>query len=345
MRARRLLILFLLALLGLAALVPRGFWLTGRMPTVPLDLVTGGPAVPPVGRVWIDSDPACGVGPRTDPDDCFAILWLLDRGVEVAGIGTSFGNAPGAVVQDRMAALVRQMRAAGLELPAVHVGYPGPRDGSPEPPAVVALREALEAGPLTVLALGPLTNVAAALEGRPDLVPQVQRVVAVMGHEAGHLFHPSEGNRRGAFGHGPIFRDLNARVDIAAVNAVLALDLPLTLIPYDAGRRAEITAADLSVYALQGAVQARVAEEAQDWLGFWQREVGTEGFYPFDWVAAAYLLDPALFDCAQVRAEVRWEWALWLVPHRGLVVSPEPEGSTFYCPRTSPELKAVLLNP
>lgn len=343
----RLVILAFVTLVGALALVPRGFWWTGRTPAAPLEMVEGGPEVAMAGRLWIDTDAACGAGPQTDPDDCFAVLWLLGRGADVVGISTSFGNAPGAVVQDRMAALVAEMRKEGMAAPPIHAGFPGPRDrANPTPEAVGALRAALEAGPLTILALGPMTNLAAALDGRPDLTAKVQRVVAVMGHQEGHLFHPSEGNGRGAMlGHGPIFRDLNARVDIAAVRDVLALDLPITLIPYDAGRGAVITGRDLQLYARQGQAQGWLAATAQDWLGFWRSEVGTEGFYPFDWVAAAYVVEPQLFDCAPVRTEVRREWALWLFPLEGLVVSPATGGAALYCPKVAERLHDLLLTP
>jgi purine nucleosidase len=346
----RLVMLGLATLAAVLVLVPRTFWWTGRMPAAPMDLVAGGPEVDPVGRLWIDSDTACGAGPRTDPDDCFAALWLVGRGMEIVGLSTSFGNSPGEVVQSRIAALAGQMRRAALTVPKVHIGFAAPEVGSEtsaaEPDAVAALRRALEAGPLTVLALGPLTNLAATLEGRPDLLANVQRVVAVMGHQEGHLFHPSEGNGRGVvLGHGPIFRDLNARVDIAAVRAVLALGVPITLVPYDAGRGAVISGADLERYARTGPAQAWLAGQAQGWLGFWQDEVGTKGFYPFDWVAAGYLVAPWLFDCATVRAEVRREWALWLFPHDGLVVSPDSEGTVLYCPRVGAGLHDLLLTP
>lgn len=55
------------------------------------------------------------------------------------------------------------------------------------------LRQALAEGPLTVLALGPLTNVATALEGQPDLAGNLQRVVAVMGQRRGICSTPRKG--------------------------------------------------------------------------------------------------------------------------------------------------------
>lgn len=344
---QHLMILVLLAAVVAWTLVPSEAWWTGRVAGSDLVLTPGEAEAGPIGRVWIDTDAACGAGPRTDPDDCLAILWLLARGVEVVGISTSFGNAEGAVVAERTAALALQMRAGGLAVPPILAGHgePAGEPDNTEPAGVLGLREALAEGPLTVLALGPLTNVVAALEGRPELAGNVRRVVAVMGHEAGHLFHPSEGNGRGVMGHGPIFRDLNVSVDVAAARRITALDLPLTLIPYDAGRGALIGAADLEGFARQGPAQAWLAAEAQGWLAFWQEEVGLDGFYPFDWVAAVWLVAPGMFDCAAVRAEVRLEFAFWVWPRRGLVVEQETGARTLYCPRTAHGLQGMLLAP
>ena len=139
---------------------------------------------------------------------------------------------------ERMAGHCTKMLQDGLPVPPIFWGYGTPRDpGVVLPPGVTAICSALKAGPLTILALGPLTNVAAALEGRPDLHGNVSRIVAVMDHQPGHVFHPTEGEGTGAIlGHGPIFRDLNFSSDPDAAGAVLAMNLPEILISYDAAR-------------------------------------------------------------------------------------------------------------
>ncbi len=327
-------------------------WRTGRATLEPLNLTPGGPAVGPPERIWIDTDAACGATARVDPDDCLAIQWLVERSADVVGVSTSFGNAPGDVVAARTAALLAQIALEGLPVPPVFLGHGAPAaPGAPEPPGITALQAALEAGPLTILALGPLTNVAAALEGRRDLHRNVTRIVAVMGHRPGHLFHPTEGMGTGAvFGHGPIFRDLNVSVDPDATRAVLGLSLPVTLIPCDAARATLITSADLDALALQGAPEAWVAQTARAWLTFWNEDVGLPGFYPFDWIAAAYLTDPDQFNCATAIARMTQEWAFWLIPHESLVVEPRrgPTGKddleVLYCPETSAALHALLLD-
>jgi len=328
-------------------------WQTGRLPQAPLDLVSGGPEHSPPGRIWIDTDAACGAAARADPDDCFAILWLVVQGAEIAGVSTSFGNASGDVVTERLAALSAQMLQDGLSVPPVFRGYGAPRDaGAVLPPGVTALRSALEAGPLTILALGPLTNIAAALDGSPDLHGNVSRIVAVMGHQPGHLFHPTEGAGTGAIlGHGPIFRDLNFSSDPDAASVVLAMNLPVTLIPYDAAKGTLVTGPDLDLLASRSLSQSWVAQTSRDWLAFWNADIGLPGFYPFDWVAAAYLTHPKMFDCAKVTARIRREWTFWLMPRISLLIENsvlirDVDGvPILYCPVASPRLHDLLFAP
>lgn len=349
-RKRQLLLAAVLLAVGILVATQWDLWRTGRDDLAPLALLPGGPKVAPMDRIWIDTDAACGATPRTDPDDCLAILWLASRKADIVGISTSFGNASGEVVQARLAALATQMKRSGLPVPPIHHGHARPpsREAA-QPPGLHALRTALESGPLTILALGPLTNIAAALEGRPDRHRNVTRIVAVMGHQPGHLFHPTEGKGRNAlFGHGPIFPDLNLTADPASVPPILAMRLPITLIPYDAARTTLITAADLDTLALYSPAHRWVARSARGWLSFWNDVVGYPGFTPFDWVAAAYLVEPTLFDCAPVIARMTREWTFWVAPRASLVVEPTPTPNArppsplLYCPRANASLHAVL---
>lgn len=343
-------LLFCAVIITMIAVNP-ALWLAGRPAAAPLTLVTGGPVVAAPGRIWIDTDAACGATGRTDPDDCFAIVWLVANAANMVGLSTSFGNAPGDVVAQTVQTLENVMIQQGLKPPPVFIGHGGPEvDEDPIAPGVTALQAALQDGPLTILALGPLTNIAAALQGRPDLQANVRRIVAVMGHRQGHMFHPTEGRGHGAiWGHGPIFRDLNVAVDVDAVAAVIVMGLPMTLIPYDAATGTMITGADLDGLAGQGAAMAHVSQTARDWLAFWNNDVGLSGFYPFDWVAAAYLLHPAAFDCARVQVRISTEWAFWLLPRQSLVVRDGALTNTnppvvLYCPQTAATLHGLLLS-
>ena len=301
--------------------MPVRVWRTGERPAPPLPVVEGGPAVVMPRRLWVDTDAACGHGPRTDPDDCFAVLFLARiPDAEVAGVSAVQGNAP----LDVTARTTRRLAAM--------LGFQAGR-----------LETALREGPLTIVALGPLTNIAAALEGRPDLQRNVARIIAVMGRRPGHLFHPSEGAGGGMLlGHGPVFTDFNFEQDPQAAARVLAMGVPMTLVPYEAARQVTFTATDLGKIAATGRAGRWVAERARGWLGFWREDVGRDGFYPFDVLAAAYAVRPHLFDCALGGARVAEDERLW--GRKGLLVGPEGgEARVVYCPRVSARLHDWLI--
>ena len=314
--------------MALTLAVPFGPWRTGRTELSPLIFLPPRAAPPPARRIWIDTDAACGHGPRTDPDDCLALLALAQPGgPEIAGVSAVAGNAPLAVTLSTLKELAEQSPAIAVRSPA-------------------DLSKALEAGSLTLVALGPLTNIAAVLRNRPDLASKVERLVAVMGRRPGHAFHPTEG-APGAMllGHGPVFSDFNFAQDPQAAADILSWDFPITLIPYDAARHVEISAVDLDRFAAKGGAHAWVAERSRAWLKFWNEDIGRKGFYPFDLMAAGYVRQPQLFECAEVIAAIAKD-SLFLVPWRdqALLVAQRPveleharaARPALYCPALQP---------
>ncbi|HET8624646.1 MAG TPA: nucleoside hydrolase [Gemmatimonadales bacterium] len=335
----------LLALLTFA--LPIKEWRTGELAAPPLPVVEGGPPITLARRVWVDTDAACGAGRTTDPDDCYAILLLArSPGVELVGISTVAGNAP-LPETDR---ITRELMArVALE---AETSVPVHRGG---PAAAAALRRALAVGPLTLVALGPFTNLATALGGEPALRANVARLVAVMGRRPGHLFHPAEGQGKGGilFGHGPVFSDFNFEQDQAAAIRVLGMQPPTTLVPYDAARQLMITESDVARLREAGGAAAWVAEQSTGWVDYWEGDIGLPGFYPFDLLAGAYVLAPELFDCAPADAAIARDLRLWgqlwgpwavLVHRKGVrPVNAAARGPVVYCERVSSELHRWLM--
>jgi len=339
--------------------MPVQMWRTGRAPVATLALAPGGPVVGPAERIWIDTDAACGAGPRTDPDDCFAIALLFkSRGKHIAGISTVFGNAALFVTDKTTRVLLKQLSFGQEPAIEVQMGAAFPVDDPASlaaTPAREALREALLEGPLTIISLGPLTNIAAALDQRPELQANVKMLIAVMGHRPGHIFHPTEG-ADGAilFGHGPIFRDFNFSQDKEATARIVSMQLPLILIPYDAARTLALNDADLADLSRAGGAARWIAQRAGGWLAFWKDDIGQAGFYPFDLAAAAYVLHPASFYCATAEARVTNDgslWTSWIFSPQALLVGPDihsqNEGDAralvTYCPHARPGLKDILI--
>ena len=340
---RRRLVWTGLALVGLLLIgigtfaLPIRTWRTGELERAEFPTIRSDAATPE--RLWIDTDPTCGHGRRSDPDDCFALFTLArSDAVEIAGVSTVFGNAELDVTHAIARDVQARLAAAGHPLPPIFRGARASSEATS--PASAALASALEAGPLTILALGPLTNVADTLRSQPSLAPRVERIIAVMGRHPGHLFHPSEGRGDGVlFGHGPVFSDLNFRRDPRAVDFLLSMNVPLTLIPYEAARDTMVTPSDLERIAATGSVGSWIVQSAAGWLDYWQDEVGLSGFYPFDLVAAWYVLRPEVFQCGRGMATVDFGWApgwLWVLDDAGLFVRPAGSANTGssvnYCP-------------
>lgn len=350
-----------LVLGGMAVLtlaMPVEMWRTGRAPVAALALSRGGPVTGSAERIWIDTDAACGAAARTDPDDCFAIALLFkSRGEHIVGLSTVFGNAALAVTDSTTRALMQQLTRGEKFVIEIRKGAAFAIDDArslASTPAREALREALTEGPLTIISLGPLTNIAAALDQRPGLQTNVKTLIAVMGHRPGHIFHPTEGAGGATLlGHGPIFRDFNFAQDKEAAARIVSMHLPLTLIPYDAARNLMLTDSDLKALSRAGGASKWIAERAGGWLAFWKNDIGQSGFYPFDLTAAAYVLHPASFDCATAQARVTSDdslWTSWFFRSQALLVGPihspgEDDQSTqvTYCPRAQPSLKHILI--
>lgn len=190
----------------------------------------------------------------TDPgvDDAVALLLAATSPeVELLAVTTVFGNVDlartttNALRLRALAGLGRLPVAAGAARPLVHPyhrrtgswhgpdGLGGqadllpPPDGAPHPLGAVSLMAGLlrcAAAPVTLVAIGPLTNIALLLAVHPELAARIERIVIMGGHlEAGAS------------------PEFNISSDPEAAHRVLAEeDLPTTLVPLDLTLRATI---------------------------------------------------------------------------------------------------------
>jgi pyrimidine-specific ribonucleoside hydrolase len=274
--------LLLVALLGCRKPTPMA-------PEAPTPTPRTRPAVAPL-PVWIDADPSVGVEHR-DVDDGLALLQALrSEELTVRGVSTVFGNAPLAQVDP----VARELLAAWAPGLPVHTGAAEP--SLAPTPASEALAEALDRERLTVLVLGPATNLAAVLHARPDLVPRVREVIAVAGRRPGQRFTTGTTNPRG-------HRDLNFEQDPAAFQVLLDAGVPLVLAPFELSSKVWLEMDFLDQLAA-GADAGRLVPPARAWLGLWQERYGVQGFNPFDTLAIGHLVHPELLTCAPMLARI-----------------------------------------
>jgi purine nucleosidase len=268
-------------------------------------------------RILLDCD--------TGIDDALALLFLaplVKAGeIDLVAVGTVHGNvAPetGALNTLRVleSAGVRDVPVAvGAARPmaqAVHladqvhgidglgeVGLPEPAGrpvGISAPEQIVRLARA-HPGELTLLAIGPLTNLAIALLLEPGL-PRMFREVVIMG---------------GAFGHqGNVTSHAEANIwhDPEAAELVLAAGWPITLVPLDVTHATVLDGAWLDRLAAGDTAEARFATRILAFYAeVYQRSLGSRGVVIHDALAAMLALEPALGEYATrpVRVELRGE--------------------------------------
>ncbi len=175
-----------------------------------------------------------------DIDDAFALgLLLASPEIELVGISTAWGDTP-----LRVRLVQRFLHEAGGRGIAIGQGIVTtsttgfsqarwarrwPAGDAPVASSVELLLDAAAAHPgdVTLLALGPLTNVAAALERDPRRFRQFKRIVLM-----GGSVRRGYGRAQYAAASAPA-REYNLAADPAAARAVLASGVPIALFPLD----------------------------------------------------------------------------------------------------------------
>lgn len=246
-------------------------------------------------RVWIDTDPAITAG-NGEVDDAFALIQALRSSeLEIAGISAVFGNTD--IDHTYAMALEIVTRAGRGEVP-VYRGCGIEGDRSPNA-ATRALAEALAGAPLTILALGPLTTIAATL-GQPDTKREnVEEIVFVGGRREGLEFRATPTQEKP-------FGDMNFECDAAAASALLASNIPITLAGWEVCAEMWLTPNDLDRLRDEGDACAKwLAASARTWQSDWQRNFAAPGFTPFDTLAVGWLLMPEAFETQKWPSAIR----------------------------------------
>lgn len=140
------------------------------------------------------------------------------------------------------------------------------------------------AGPITIIALGPLTNVAEALQGNATLAPRIERIVAMGGAV------DVEGNvALGADFAEVGVAEWNMYADPAAADIVFRSGVPITLVPLDATNAVPVTPAFFEALGTDHA--AAPADIAYELLA---RRGVQDGDYFWDQLASVIAVDESV---------------------------------------------------
>jgi len=255
--------------------------------------------------VIIDCDPG--------HDDAMALmLALASPELEVVAVTTVAGNQtlekvtanairvldvvdahdiPVAAGADR--GLIHTAEAAG----EVHgeTGLDGPHlpppSREPEPlHAVELLAQKLRERPLTLIPIGPLTNIALLLATHPELAPQIERIV-LMG---------------GAIGLGNVTpsAEFNVWADPEAASRVFTSGLEVTMVRLDVTHRAMLSKERAEALRPSGHAGAVVADLHAFYRQFHERVYGHSDTPVHDALAVAHVIKPDVITTERLHVEI-----------------------------------------
>ena len=240
-------------------------------------------------KVWIDTDLAVGMKRYhregySDVDDGYALLQLFKAdNIHITGISAVFGNTRiddayrlcNQMVDDFSPYPIPVYKGAGEQLDITNVS-------SNE--AVEAMAAALRKEPMTILAIGPATNVGLLLLRYPGLASRIQEVVLVAGRRTPTSYFEIGKPVR----HAP---DLNFDLDNDAFRILFERGLKVVLCPFEISNKVWLTAEDMNQLNNGSPGNEWLSEKSGPWLQQWV-DAGDTGFNPFDVLASHYLIAP-----------------------------------------------------
>jgi purine nucleosidase len=281
-------------------------------------------------KIWLDSDPGF--------DDWLTML-LLQANRKLDWLGTSIvaGNAPLAMtlanalqIKDHFGLATPIYRgcdrplSGNSETAQSILGVSGMRSTGPVLPhtsltpnpghAVDALVHAVRCHPgkITVVAIAPLTNIAAALAQAPDIAPLIADIVLMGGST-------DQGNHTAA-------AEFNIYTDPEAADQVFRSGIPLRMFGLNLCRQIRVNQADVQRIRDIGSLRS---EWVAGYFDAYQRIASTDGSLPmsvYDPVVALYLAWPELFQFKPAHIDIELLGSFtrgmtvceWRVPQRAV---------------------------
>jgi inosine-uridine nucleoside N-ribohydrolase len=239
-------------------------------------------------RVWIDLDLSIGKI-FLEVDDGHALVYALDsrEKLEILGISTVFGNIKNHKYMIKTAYKI--LNKMGVDDISVYEGASGPEDLGSNSKAVEAMILALEEGPLKIIAMGRMTNVASVALLRPDLISNIETVILNAGRR---LESPTRFGKKGI-----IFPDTNIDGDPEAIKILRDNRIHLTMIPVEAMTEMLWRKKELRALRKKGGIYKWLANQSSVWRFIWSVYPGSKGFIPWDVFLVTYLTNFEDFSC------------------------------------------------
>lgn len=274
--------------------------------------------------VYIDTDIGLGT-PGAEIDDGAALIFLLrSPEVQVIAAGSIFGNVhlvDAATNLDRLLTWLNKRDVPigiGAERPLVEdlawmeswqseYGKTLPWQTRPADMAAASLMiQVIQSFPgrVSVLSIGPMTNLALAARLEPGIIPLAREVIVM-----GGSFNPEN--------PAPEF---NARCDPEAAQIVLTAGWKLSILGLDITRQVHFSRRDFNALPVENPAIDLLRSQAPGWIDrMEQMDWEKDGCALHDAVAAAFLVDDTIFETREACVEVE-------------LAEPKTRGATRFLP-------------
>ena len=148
--------------------------------------------------------------------------------------------------------------------------------------------------PVTILAIGPLTDIACLVQNFPDVLHNIKEVVFLGGRAPNQVLKYPFSD--------VVFTDFNIAQDLRATQIILeSSDIPVTFITFSLSSSALYTRAQIDSLQLPGCSEramllSRASQASMDSL---EQGLGLNGLDTFDINAAYYVAKPEVFKCEE----------------------------------------------
>ena len=294
-------------------------------------------------KIWFDTDIMIGLperAPREVDDGVTLIMALKQPQIKIVGISTVTNIEYARTVTEK----ILNWHNSGDKI-AIYDGSPKANDLGTENDAVKAMYAALKKEKLTILALGPVTNVATLMINHPDIIPQIDSIVMCIGRTPGLHFRPGLET--------VTVYDYNYEKDTASMRILLNSPTNLVYAGFESSSSLLIGKVDIAFLNKNG----NVADQwLYDVLRPWQQRAKTlflvEGFIPYDCTPLGVLTHPKYFKTYRnIPTQVNFrendsqaaQPAIKIKPYLDVSYEYKPAKKVQYVYKTLPGFEEIIL--
>jgi pyrimidine-specific ribonucleoside hydrolase len=236
-------------------------------------------------KVWFDTDIMIGMPDKQarEVDDGITLIMAVKQPqIQIVGISSiTYVDYSFDIINK-----ILNWHNKGAAIP-VYKGSAFANDLGIENEGTTALYQALKKEKLTILALGPMTNIATLIKNHPDIIPQIEKIAICAARTPDLPFNPGNGKLN-------VF-DYNYEFDTASMDVLLHSSIPLKFAGYEPSSYTHIGNIDLASLDLTLEADKWLFDMVQPWMELNEKYFGVRGFIPFDCSTLGLVTHPEYF--------------------------------------------------